>query len=357
MANLAEGLLPEPRASRGFLSHLFKHKLRYYKDALVFSQGTSLELSPRQRWKLDQIRRRIRGAFGGREEQPRPKLCPSCGTLVGASATRCHQCGANLTFSLAAASKSLGRLMPATSPATYGILTVSCVLYAVTLALTIRHTGFEGVSPGGGLFGLGSLGAIAGQVLARAGASVPLALEMRQPWRLVTAVFLHGSLLHILFNMWVLMDIGPQVEELYGSARYLFIYVAAGIGGYVLSSVIGNFSVGGSGAILGLCGVILAVTIGSRAASAQMLRGYVIRLLIYVAIIGFLPLGSFVGAVDNSAHLGGLATGFLLGKLMEDRPPATPQERSRAYVMGWGAALVVIASFTIIALDFLRSPI
>ena len=46
--------------------------------------------------------------------------------------------------------------------------------------------------------------------------------------------------------MWVLMDIGPQIEELYGSARFLFIYVVTGIGGYVLSSSSGHFSVGGS---------------------------------------------------------------------------------------------------------------
>ena len=81
------------------------------------------------------------------------------------------------------------------------------------------------------------------------------------------AIFLHGSLLHIGFNMWVLMDIGPQVEELYGSARYLFIYVVTGIGGYLLSSLFRTFSVGGSGALLGLIGVLLAITTGRRSAS------------------------------------------------------------------------------------------
>ncbi len=60
-------------------------------------------------------------------------MCPACGTLVGATANRCHQCGASMTFSIAAASRSLGRLMPATSPATYAILTLSCLLYGVSL--------------------------------------------------------------------------------------------------------------------------------------------------------------------------------------------------------------------------------
>ena len=100
------------------------------------------------------------------------------------------------------------------------------------------------------------------------------------------AVFLHGSLLHIFFNMWVLMDIGPQIEELYGSARYLFIYVVTGIGGYVVSSAFWHFSVGGSGALLGLIGVLLAMTVGRRTAGMQMLRGQLIRWLIYIAHLG-----------------------------------------------------------------------
>ena len=103
------------------------------------------------------------------------------------------------------------------------------------------------------------------------------------------AVFLHGSLMHIVFNMWVLMDIGPQIEELYGSARFFFIYVATGIGGYLLSSTLsGHLSMGGSGALLGLIGVLLAITTGRKSAGMQMLRSQIIRWLIYIAIWGFL---------------------------------------------------------------------
>jgi membrane associated rhomboid family serine protease len=311
-------------------------------NAITFSQGNLLPLSPRLRWKLDRFKEKWNSLFGSKPENARPKLCPACGTLVGATATRCHQCGASMTFSLAAASKSLSRLMPTSSPVTYGILTFSCVLYAMSMLWTMRTSGFP--PPGGGFFGLGNLGAINGPVLLRLGASLPLGINLAEPWRFVMAVFLHGSLLHIAFNMWILMDIGPVVEELYGSSRYLFIYVVTGIGGYILSSSYGHFSVGGSGAVLGLCGVILAVTMGSKNASSEMLRSYVIRLLVYVAIVGFLPLGSFVGSVDNTAHIGGVATGFLLGKVMMNREPSSPEERKLAYVMGWGAALLVAAS-------------
>jgi rhomboid protease GluP len=282
------------------------------------------------------------GFFG--RSQPRPKICPSCGSLVGAVATRCPQCGASVRFSLAAASRSLGRLMPTAAPATYAILTLSCLIFAASFLATFAKNG--GIGMPGGLSGLLNFGAIDSNVLARLGASLPWFYDRAEPWRLVTAVFLHASILHILFNMWVLMDIGPQIEELYGSARFLFIYVVSGAGGYVLSSFFGPFSVGGSGGLLGLIGVLLAVTTGRRSVGMQMMRNQILRWLVYIVIWGFL----FPG-VDNMAHLGGFVTGFVLGKILADRQPASPEERKRAYAMGWGAALAVIASFVMAGLS------
>jgi rhomboid protease GluP len=322
-------------------------------NALTLSQGTLLDISPRLRWKLDRFKEQMRDLFGGAKENPRPKLCPACGTLVGATATKCHQCGASLTFGMAAASRSLSRLLPTTSPATYGILTLSCVMYGVSLLATIRTSGFQAPA-GGGFSALMSLGAISGKVLQEFGASLPLPYNLSQPWRLVMAVFLHGSLLHIAFNMWVLMDFGPQVEEMYGSARYLFIYVATGVGGYVLSSLFFHFAIGGSGAILGLCGVIIAVTAGSRSIGHQMLRAQVVRLLIYIVVIAILPIGLF-GNIDNLAHLGGFLSGFALGKIMVDRAPSSPEEWKRANLLGWATALVIAASLGMAALGVLRA--
>jgi rhomboid protease GluP len=181
-------------------------------NALTLSQGTLLDISPRLRWKLDRFKEQMSGFFGGgAKENPRPKLCPACGTLVGATATKCHQCGASLTFGMAAASRSLSRLLPTTSPATYGILTLSCLLYGVSLLATIRTSGFQPPA-GGGFSALMNLGAISGEVLAKFGASLPWPYDLKYPWRLIMATFLHGSLMHIAFNMWVLMDIGPQIE-------------------------------------------------------------------------------------------------------------------------------------------------
>jgi membrane associated rhomboid family serine protease len=250
---------------------------------------------------------------------------------------------------MAAASRSLSRLMPTTSPATYGILTLSCLLYGVSLLATILTAGFQAPA-GGGFSALMNLGAISGRVLAMFGASLPWPGDLFQPWRLIMATFLHGSILHIGFNMWVLMDIGPQIEELYGSARYLFIYVVTGIGAYVLSGFVGHFSIGGSGALLGLIGMLMAITTNRRSASMQMLRSQLVRWLIYIAVLGFLMPG-----IDNAAHLGGFISGFALGKIMVDRAPASPEEWKRANLLGWATALVIAASLGMMAIGIFRA--
>jgi membrane associated rhomboid family serine protease len=302
-----------------------------------------LALSPRLRYKFDRIREQLSGIFGGPREAPRPKLCPSCSTLVGASATKCHQCGASMNFGMAAASRSLSRLLPTTSPATYGILSLSCLLYGASLLATVRTSGFQ--APGGGFFGIFNFGAIDVRVLIKLGASMRWPADFEYPWRLVMPTFLHGSLMHIGFNMWVLMDIGPQIEELYGSARYFFIYVAAGIGGYILSGLLGgHVSIGGSASLLGLIGLLLAVTTKRSGASMQMLRSQLIKWLIYIAIMGIVMSG-----IDNFAHLGGLISGFLIGKVMADHPPMSQQERTRADLLGWTTAIIVIASIGVVA--------
>jgi rhomboid protease GluP len=301
-------------------------------------------LPVRWRYKLDRWRSQISGMFQSEPKQMRPKLCPACGTLVGATATKCHQCGASMTFSFAAASKTLGRWMPQTSPVTYAMLTICCVMYALSLVITMK---FSGGGLGGGLM---NLGGIATQINYRLGASLPLPYNVSQPWRLVTAIFLHGGLLHIGFNMWVLMDIGPMVEELYGSARYFFLYVATGACGYVLSSAMGHISVGASGALLGLVGVLLAATQGRQSLQAKALRSALIRWLIYIAVFGLLMRGT-----DNAAHLGGLASGYLLGRLMPDRTPADVTERRRADLLGWVAGIAVAVCFGFMVVNYLQN--
>ncbi|HEY1865794.1 MAG TPA: rhomboid family intramembrane serine protease [Candidatus Acidoferrales bacterium] len=264
---------------------------------------------------------------------------------MGATAGKCHQCGANLTFSFAAASRSLGRFMPQSSPVTYGVLTLCCVLYGVSLLSTIHQSGFA--APTGGLGALFGLGGINSGILARMGASAPLPYDLVQPWRLVTAIFLHASLLHIGFNMWILMDLGPMLEEMYGSARFLFIFVLTGVCGYLASAATGHFSVGASGSLLGMVGVLLALTGGRQSSGMRMLRSQLIYWLVYIAVIGFLMPG-----IDNFAHIGGFVSGFVLGKLMVDRLPADTAENRRANALGWTAGLMIAASFAFMLLNY-----
>ncbi|MBZ5698443.1 MAG: rhomboid family intramembrane serine protease [Acidobacteriia bacterium] len=304
-----------------------------------------MPLPIRWRYKLDRWRSQLAGMFRSEPKQMRPRLCPACGTLVGAAATKCHQCGASMKYSFAAASKTLGRWMPQTSPVTYALLTICCVMYGLAIIITTKLQGFG--APQGGLM---NLGGIATQVNYRLGASLPLPYNFAQPWRLVTAVFLHGGLLHIGFNMWVLMDIGPMVEEMYGSARYLFLYLATGVAGYVASSSMGHFSVGASAALLGLIGVLLAATSDRKSLAARALRSSLIRWLIYIAVLGIIMRGT-----DNAAHLGGLAAGYLLGRVMADRPPLDVTERRRADLLGWLAGIAVAVSFGFMFWNYLQN--
>ena len=112
-----------------------------------------MPLPVRWRYKLDRWRSQIAAMFHSEPKPARPRLCPSCGTLVGATANKCHMCGANVNFSFAAASRSLGRWMPQTSPVTYVMLAICCLMYALSFVITMKFTSGEGL-----VVGLMSLG-------------------------------------------------------------------------------------------------------------------------------------------------------------------------------------------------------
>ena len=305
-----------------------------------------MALPYRWQWRVDRARSAMRGFFRGGEQQPRPKICPSCGTLVGINTTRCHQCGTNLNFSMAALSKRFAGVFGERAPVTTTLLVVNILLFGVSVVATLQAGQGRGLS---------LLWGVDGETLYRLGALWTPAIVHGEPYRLVTAMFLHGGLIHIGFNMMVLMDIGPVVEEVYGSARFLFLYTATGIIGYVLSAftpfrshlVLG---VGASGAILGLIGLMIAITTRRGGASMQALRSRLVSWVVSIFVFGFLMRG-----IDNWAHFGGLAAGFLLGKIFADREPMNPGEVKLAQTLGWVAALVLVASFAFMVLHY-RDP-
>ncbi len=166
-----------------------------------------------------------------------------------------------------------------------------------------------------------------------------------QWWRLLTCVFVHGSLLHIAFNMWCLWDLGALAESLYGHWTFAIVYLLAGIGGS-LGSVFWNpnvLSVGASGAIFGIAGALIAsFYLGEfslpRAAIAGTLRSV-------VTFVGYnLVFGAVMSRVDNAAHIGGLVTGLVLGALIAKLAPNQDDSSRRFAVLA--LALVLIGGGT-----------
>ena len=155
-------------------------------------------------------------------------------------------------------------------------------------------------------------------------------------WRLVTAAFLHGSFLHVAFNMYVLFALGPTLERILGHGRYLTLYLLAALGGGVASYVFSDIrtvSVGASGAIFGLMGALVV--------AGRRLRYDITQVLILLGInvvIGFVSPG-----VDWRAHLGGLVTGAVVAAIM-----VFPEKRHRTAIQAGGlvAVVLVLAALT-----------
>jgi membrane associated rhomboid family serine protease len=133
-------------------------------------------------------------------------------------------------------------------------------------------------------------------------------------WRVMTSTFLHGGIVHIGMNMYVLQDVGRGVERMYGTSKFVVIYLLAGLGGSIMSLFFNPeiISVGASGAVFGCFGAFLMII---RGHAASFEKGYLqaitrslVFLLAFNLIWGFTHKG-----IDNSAHIGGFITGVLAG--------------------------------------------
>ncbi|HEY3042827.1 MAG TPA: rhomboid family intramembrane serine protease [Vicinamibacterales bacterium] len=171
-------------------------------------------------------------------------------------------------------------------------------------------------------------------------------------WTLLTASWLHGSLLHILFNMYWVRILVPQTVELFGPARTVIIYVAAGACGFLLSSVGGLFPIpilggggytlGASAAILGLIGAL--VHYGGKSGSS-LIRTEATRLAVILIVIGLIP-GS---GTDNYAHIGGFVGGYAVSALFN---PLT-RERGDHTIVAIACLAVTAVAFIYQILHFL----
>lgn len=161
---------------------------------------------------------------------------------------------------------------------------------------------------------------VSGQALTYWGVnSGPLTLT-GEYWRLFTAGFLHGGIIHIAVNMWCLWSLGPLCERLFGKWQTFAIYMLTGVGGALLSiaSNPNHAELGASGAIFGIVGAVMAgVKFGDLNISAGEKRAIfssVVSFAVLNFVLGFSGFGSSIfGRVDNMCHLGGFVSGLLVG--------------------------------------------
>lgn len=145
--------------------------------------------------------------------------------------------------------------------------------------------------------------------------------ESGQWWRLFTACFLHFGIVHIGFNMYVLYQVGYFTERLFGGARYLALYLIAGVGGNLIGLWLhpNVVAAGASGAIFGVYGGLLAYLLRYRGVVNPQAAKAVTR-----SVFIFLGYNLFFGLADRhtdlTAHIGGLATGFLVGLVLAPAP-------------------------------------
>ncbi len=127
-------------------------------------------------------------------------------------------------------------------------------------------------------------------------------------YRLLSSMFIHIGLLHLLFNMYALYIIGPQVESFYGKFKYFLIYILSGVSGSILSITFSanTVSAGASGAIFGLMGALLYFGFFYRNYLGSVIKSQIVPIIILNLVIGFSTSG-----IDNAAHIGGLIGGIL----------------------------------------------
>jgi rhomboid protease GluP len=260
-------------------------------------------------------------------------VCPSCGTLVGVNDEQCLNCGRRNPglWGFAPFLSRWGRDLGFTQFVVGGCI----VLYGLSLLVD-----FGGVSSRGILSFLSP--SLSSLFLFGASGPIPV-FRYGRWWTVLSASWLHAGILHIFFNMMWIRQLGPATAEMYGASRMVIIYTAAGVTGFLASTLSiyspfmrsAGYTVGASAAIFGLLGALMYYgrRTGSRIVGEQA-KSWAIML----AIFGFIMPG-----VDNWAHLGGFAGGYWMSKFLD---PLRPERLDHLV-----AALICLA-LTVVAVVF-----
>ncbi|MFQ5627903.1 MAG: rhomboid family intramembrane serine protease [bacterium] len=238
-------------------------------------------------------------------------LCPYCSKLISKNAETCIHCGKKNPKTVTSV-PFLQNILSGKVSFVQGI-TIACIsFYMLALLLDIINGKLALMQ--GGFFSLLSPSIFSLDILGYTGA-LPVIIEGKW-WTLFTAIYLHGGLLHILFNTLWINQLGPVTEELYGSARFFVIYTFAGLIGFLASTYLGVYfgigrTLGASGAIFGLFGAIVYYgrNRGGRFGDA------VYRQTAQWAVLLF-AFGFFFPGIDNFAHGGGFIGGYLAARFL-----------------------------------------
>lgn len=228
---------------------------------------------------------------------PNPRMCPHCRAFIDQRSRKCEYCGEDLPVTAAKRIRREERLRGLSTQLSFTtliLLLLNVAIFVASWILSFRYTG-----------DIDLLGGIDAEVLHLLGAKFRFSITMQgEWWRVITANFLHGGLLHLAFNTMSLFNLAPLAEQLFGTSRFIVIYFFTGIFGFVASTVwTDSLSIGASASICGLVGALYAM---GRIGSNSALRSLAQRWIIGIAIFGFL-----FPAIDNAAHLGGLVCGFV----------------------------------------------
>lgn len=259
-------------------------------------------------WRIHRLGERldaIRSGAATRGEQIayQHRLCDRCGGLIDRDTTICPRCGEELRhWRTAQWQRAAGLLMPM-GPNVTVLLVVANILVLFVQAV---------------LFGIGGAIMGDGQASYVMGALMTELVAYGQPWRVITYAYLHGNLLHILFNLASLQQLGPLTEREIGRARFFVVYSLGALGGAIADVVwarytgVARHAVGASGAIFGLIGFGLTFNYFYGGASGRRDS----RIYLQWAIYSF-AFGLVLDVVDNVCHTGGFIAGALMGFLVE----------------------------------------
>ena len=226
-------------------------------------------------------------------------VCPSCGKLNNADAPACFYCGRR-NPGLWGFGPSIGRLLGGLDFTR--IVTGVCIATYVLSLLLDPRTAFRLRNPFDIL-------APSGAALNALGMTGAYAWALGRWWTLFTAIYLHGSLLHILFNLLWINQLAPAVEGVYGRSRLIVIFTAAGVLGFLASNWVGiAFTIGASGSIFGLLGAMVHYGQSRGGTFGVMIfRQYGMWALV-LFILPFLMPGA---GINNYAHAAGFGGGYL----------------------------------------------